>query len=61
LLDKAEFNVEYLYAFVERCGDNAVIIFRFDDTDQAIATLLANFWSASRGTNLSNVRSLLTI
>jgi hypothetical protein len=28
-----------MYAFVERCGGNAVIIFRFDDTDKAIATL----------------------
>lgn len=41
LLDGAGIRVEYLYAFVERCGDNAVIIFRFDDTDQAIEILAA--------------------
>lgn len=38
-LDKDRINVEYMYAFVERCGGNAVIIFRFDDTDKAIETL----------------------
>ncbi|MRR35505.1 ACT domain-containing protein [bacterium] len=33
-------NVEYMYAFVERSGENAVIIFRFDAPDQAIDALL---------------------
>ncbi len=42
VLDSAAINVEYMYAFVERCGENAVIIFRFDETDKAIATLQAN-------------------
>jgi len=32
-------NVEYMYAFVERSGENAVIIFRFDATDEAITVL----------------------
>ncbi len=32
-------NVEYMYAFVERSGENAVIIFRLDDTDRAIEVL----------------------
>ncbi|HOO38688.1 MAG TPA: ACT domain-containing protein [Deltaproteobacteria bacterium] len=32
-------NVEYMYAFVERSGENAVIIFRFDSTDSAIRIL----------------------
>ncbi len=41
-LDSAAINVEYMYAFVERCGENAVIIFRFDETDKAINTLQAN-------------------
>jgi hypothetical protein len=38
-LDAQKINVEYMYAFVERCGGNAVIIFRFDETDQAIGVL----------------------
>ncbi|HDR46119.1 MAG TPA: ACT domain-containing protein [Geoalkalibacter subterraneus] len=39
ILDSAGINVEYMYAFVERCGQNAVIIFRFDDTEGAIRVL----------------------
>ena len=39
VLDKAEVNVEYMYAFVERNVGNAVIIFRFDEIDSAIETL----------------------
>lgn len=39
ILDKAAINVEYMYAFVERNAGNAVIIFRFDDTDSAVLTL----------------------
>ncbi len=42
ILDKNQINVEYMYAFVERCGTNAVIIFRFDNVDQAIRVLLKN-------------------
>ncbi len=42
ILDKAKVNVEYMYAFVERCGENAVIIFRFDDAEEAIQVLLRN-------------------
>lgn len=32
-------NVEYMYAFVEKSGGNAVVIFRFDDTGQALELL----------------------
>ncbi len=42
ILDKNNVNVEYMYAFVERSGDNAVIIFRFDDIDVAIKALTDN-------------------
>lgn len=42
ILDKHHVNVEYMYAFVERSGDNAVIIFRFDDIDEAISALKDN-------------------
>jgi len=34
-------NVEYLYAFVQQSGTNAIIIFRFDETDKAIKVLTA--------------------
>ncbi|MBW2147484.1 MAG: ACT domain-containing protein [Deltaproteobacteria bacterium] len=39
ILHQADINVEYMYAFLERHQDNAVIIFRFDDIDQAISVL----------------------
>jgi len=32
-------NVEYMYAFVQKSGENAIIIFRFDDLEKAIAAL----------------------
>jgi len=35
-------NVEYMYAFVQQSGKNAILIFRFDRTDQAIETLNKN-------------------
>jgi len=39
-LDRAGINVEYMYAFVQRSGDNAIIIFRFDELDKATRVLL---------------------
>jgi hypothetical protein len=39
-LDRAGINVEYMYAFVQRSGDNAIIIFRFDELDKATRILL---------------------
>ncbi len=42
MLDRAGVNVEYMYAFVERCGENAVIIFRFDNPEEAIKVLVEN-------------------
>jgi hypothetical protein len=38
-LAKAAVNVEYMYAFVQHSGKNAVIIFRFDNLEQAIEVL----------------------
>ena len=42
-------NVEYAYAFVERSGANAIIIFRFDDIDAGINTLLENGFTVLPG------------
>ncbi|OIO01346.1 MAG: amino acid-binding protein [Desulfovibrionaceae bacterium CG1_02_65_16] len=39
MLRNAKINVEYMYAFVQQSGSHAVIIFRFDRTDQAIELL----------------------
>jgi hypothetical protein len=42
ILDKEKVNVEYLYAFLSRQGDRAIVIFRFDETDKAIESLTAH-------------------
>ena len=52
VLEDASVNVEYMYAFVERCGGNAVIIFRFDDSAQAIKVLLASGMKILEGERL---------
>jgi hypothetical protein len=51
-LDASQINVEYMYAFVERCGGNAVIIFRFDETDKAISTLKERGFTILEGERL---------
>ncbi len=48
-LDDNSINVEYMYAYVERCGANAVIIFRFDNTDEAIVSLKKNGFNILEG------------
>ena len=54
-LDKEQTNIEYMYAFVERCGGNAVIIFRFDDIDKAIDVLKSNGFNVLQGERLYNM------
>jgi len=51
-LDADGINVEYMYAFVERCGENAVMIFRFDETQKAITTLAARNFNVLPGERL---------
>lgn len=52
VLSKNGINVEYLYAFVERSGENAVIIFRFDTPDAAIDVLQKNGLTVLPGAKL---------
>jgi hypothetical protein len=42
IMEHAGLNVEYMYAFVQKNMDQAIIIFHFDDADKAIETLLEN-------------------
>ena len=42
MLQDAGINVEYMYAFVQQSGDSAVLIFRFDRTEQGIELLQKN-------------------
>ncbi len=52
VLSREGINVEYLYAFVEKSGENAVIIFRFDNPEKAIEVLLAHKFTVVPGTKL---------
>ena len=42
ILSKNDVNVEYMYAFVQHSGANALMIFRFDDIDAAVKLLTDN-------------------
>lgn len=41
VLSTADVNVEYMYAFVTRKTEKAVVIFRFEDADDALSALKA--------------------
>ena len=53
VLHAAGINVEYMYAFVQRSGDNAIIIFRFDELDKAIGALVGGGVRVLKGEELS--------
>jgi len=42
-------NVEYMYAYVERSGQNAIIIFRFNPIDAAISVLVESGFTVLPG------------
>ena len=52
VVSKEGINVEYLYAFVEKSGQNAVIIFRFDNPEKAIEVLLKHKFTVIPGEKL---------
>lgn len=51
-LFEANINVEYMYAFVQQSGKNAVLIFRFDDIDSAVDVLARNGVTVIEGQKL---------
>ena len=52
VISKEGINVEYLYAFVEKSGQNAIIIFRFDNPEKAIEVLLKHKFTVVPGAQL---------
>ena len=46
-------NVEYMYAFVEKSGENAIVIFRFDEFEKSIDILRRAGVRILRGDELS--------
>jgi len=51
-LARDNITVEYLYAYVEKSGENAVIIFRFDDSAAATEVLRKNSFTVLSGDKL---------
>jgi hypothetical protein len=39
IVDRAGLNIEYMYAFTEKRGDRAMLVFRFADPDAALQAL----------------------
>ncbi len=42
VLNDNNINIEYMYGFVEKATDNALMVFKFEDTDKAINILQKN-------------------
>ena len=42
VINEKSLNVEYMYGFTEKCTDKALMVFRFDDPDQAVKVLKKN-------------------
>jgi len=51
-LHRAAINVEYMYAFVNKTGENAVLIFRFEKMDEAIEVLLKDGFTLISGAQI---------
>jgi hypothetical protein len=54
-LQGKDINVEYMYAFVQKSEGNAVLIFRFDDTDKAIEALREGHISVLSGEEMKRL------
>jgi len=52
-VEAEKLNVEYMYAFVNKSGENAILIFRFDDMDKAIAALQKARFTLLNGDRIS--------
>ncbi|MBF0570315.1 MAG: ACT domain-containing protein [Candidatus Omnitrophica bacterium] len=55
VLDENKVNIEYMYAFVEKRANKAILVFRFDDLDKAIAVLAKNSIRVIGGKDIGNL------
>jgi len=55
ILTKEDLNVEYMYAFVEKRSDRALVVFRFDDTEKALRLLTAHHINVVRQADLAGL------
>ena len=54
-IEVAGLNVEYMYAFVNKSSENAVLIFRFEEMDRAIETLQNAGYHLLNGPEICNL------
>ncbi len=54
-LGQGAINIEYMYAFVQQSGSDAIMIFRFDDPDAALKLLQAKGMTVIAGETLSQL------
>jgi hypothetical protein len=54
-IKEANLNVEYMYAFVNKTGENAVLIFRFEEMDRAIEALLKDGFTILESQQIYNL------
>ena len=55
VLNNARINVEYMYAFIRQSGDKAIMIFRFDQIDEAIKILTDSSVTVINGSTLNTL------
>ena len=55
VLNNARINVEYMYAFIRQSGDKAIMIFRFDQIDEAIKILTDSTVTVINGSTLNTL------
>lgn len=55
ILKQSGINVEYMYAFIRQSGQNAIMIFRFDQPEEAISVLTGKGVAVVDGHTLSTL------
>jgi len=55
ILTKYDLNVEYMYAFAEKRGDKALVVFRFEDMERALKALAENQISVIQQADLAGL------
>jgi hypothetical protein len=55
ILKQAGINVEYMYAFIQHSGEKAIMIFRFDQPEEAIKVLTQKGVTVVDGNTLSTL------
>ncbi len=55
IFDKNDINIEYMYAFVEKKADNAIVIFRIDEPEKAYDILEKNAIPVLSSDIISNI------